>query len=126
MELLVVKEFTFDAAHYLPNHPGKCAMLHGHTYKLQIGIKGPIDIETGMVIDFGNMKEVVKKLIIDKLDHSCLNELTGFPNIPSAENMVEWVVHKLNSYLENEMEGLVMLHFVRLYETPTSYAEWRA
>ncbi len=134
MEITVVKEFTFDAAHYLPNHPGKCKNLHGHTYKLQIGVKGEIDPKTGMVVDFGRLKELVDSIIVEKLDHHHLNsllDLTGpdlqnFPNLnPTAEQMVRWVVLILNSYFLKEWEGLVALNFVRLYETPTSYAEWR-
>jgi len=130
MEITVVKEFTFDAAHYLPNHPGKCKHLHGHTYRLQVGVKGPIDPETGMVTDFGILKDIVKMYVIDKLDHSFLNEsldLFYLPNgAPTAENMVVWIVKVLNEFVLEEWEGLVKLHFLRLYETPTSYAEWRA
>ncbi len=122
MQIEVVKEFTFDSAHCLPAHPGKCKNVHGHTYKLQVGFKGPINPETGMVIDFGNVKEIVKDLIIDKLDHAMLNEVnwSGFPKeTPTAENMVEWIVGVLSGAIE------VPVNSVRLYETPTSYAEWK-
>lgn len=122
MEITVVKEFTFDAAHYLPNHPGKCKNTHGHTYRLQIGYKGEIHPDTGMVIDFSDIKELVKEEIVDKLDHQFLNQLSstdGFPShLSTAENMVIWIVNKLIPIAGR-------LCFVRLYETPTSYAEWR-
>ena len=123
MEITVVKEFTFDAAHYLPNHPGKCKNTHGHTYRLQVGYKGDINPDTGMVIDFSDIKKLVKEEIVDKLDHQFLNQLSstdGFPShLSTAENMVIWIVNKL-IYTPGK------LCFVRLYETPTSYAEWRA
>jgi len=122
MEITVVKEFTFDAAHYLPNHPGKCKNIHGHTYRLQVGYKGDINPDTGMVIDFSDIKELVKEEIVDKLDHQFLNQLSstdGFPShLSTAENMVIWIVNKLIPIAGR-------LCFVRLYETPTSYAEWR-
>jgi 6-pyruvoyltetrahydropterin/6-carboxytetrahydropterin synthase len=134
LEITVVKEFTFEASHYLPDHPGKCKNLHGHTYKLQVGVKGEVDPKTGMVVDFGRLKELVDSIIVEKLDHYHLNSLSfihsdlqDFPSrLPTAEQMVKWIVLTLNSYFLDEWEGLVLLSFVRLYETPTSYAEWRA
>ena len=141
MEITVVKEFSFAASHFLPNHPGKCQNLHGHTYKLQVGVRGKVDPETGMVVDFGKLKNLVEKTIIEKLDHGYLNTMGGrakdkgdkdlqtFPhNLPTAELMVEWIVRTLGEYLLNEWEDLVILCFVRLYEspiTPVAYAEWR-
>lgn len=124
MEITVVKEFTFDAAHQLPNHPGKCKNVHGHTYRMQIGIKGAVDPNTGMVVDFSEVKELVNQRIINKLDHSYLNDQLPYES-PTAENMVVWIVEKLYDLFAVEWEGKVRLSFVRLYETPTSYAEWR-
>ena len=126
--ITVVKEFTFDAAHYLPNYDGPCSNLHGHTYKLQVGIKGEID-ESGMVMDFKKLKEMVQSYV-NALDHSYLNELEGrefgaFPaKMPTAEKMVEWFVRHVSSDLAYADTSL-RLDFIRLYETPTSYAEWR-
>lgn len=123
-QVTVVKEFTFDAAHYLPNHPGKCKNFHGHTYKLQVGITGEIDAETGMVADFSFVKEVVQD-IVSLIDHVCLNEIKSdtFPAYqPTAERMVLWVRNVL--FLRwTPVNSKVS--FIRLYETPTSYAEWR-
>ncbi len=125
MKITVVKEFTFDSAHYLPWHKGKCQTMHGHTYRLQIGVRGGID-EDGLVIDFSDLKRLVNALIVNQLDHKNLNEveLKDFPcESPTAENMVKWIVEQLEEEI-NGHNGLV-LAFVRLYETPTSYAEWR-
>ena len=132
MEITVVKEFTFDAAHKLPGHPGKCKNLHGHTYRLQVGVKGPIDPEAGMVVDFATVKEIVESTIVNALDHSYLNEMDRaeddlFPKQnPTAELMVAWMVRALANFFNEQWEGIVKLALVRLYETPTSYAEWRA
>lgn len=119
MKIMVVKEFTFDAAHHLPDYDGPCQNLHGHSYKLQIGVRGEVDKPTGMVVDFSELKKVVNKEIINKLDHTYLNEVMGdFPSyMPTAENMVQWIVSRLRR--------MYKLSFVRLYETSTSYAEWR-
>ena len=126
--ITVVKEFTFDAAHRLPNYLGKCVNLHGHTYKLQVGFRGAIDPETGLVVDFSNLKVMVKDAIIQHLDHAYLNEITldGFPSeMPTAENMIIWMVARLCAANTRFARGLnVELVLVRLWETPTSYAEW--
>jgi len=122
-KITVVKEFTFDAAHYLPGYDGKCSNLHGHRFVLQVGVKGTV-LSNGMVIDFSELKEIVNQKLAG-LDHSYLNEvdLPDFPNeMPTAENMVLWIRDKLQNYLRMAA-GLLL--FIRLYETPTSYAEWR-
>jgi len=127
-EIRIVKELTFEAAHYLPKYNGKCRALHGHSYKLQIGIRGMVNSETGMVMDFGELKAIIKGLFIDALDHSFLNEnlLPFFPNeCSTAENMVMWLVDKLSKYFEQANQS-IKVDFVRLYETATSYAEWRS
>jgi 6-pyruvoyltetrahydropterin/6-carboxytetrahydropterin synthase len=124
MEITVVKEFTFDAAHQLPYHAGKCKGLHGHTYRMQIGIKGVANPHTGMVVDFSEVKELVNQKIINKLDHSYLNDQLPYES-PTAENMVIWIIERLYDLFAIEWEGKARLSFVRLYETPTSYAEWR-
>ena len=117
--ILVVKEFTFDAAHFLPDYDGPCAALHGHSYRLQIGVIGPIQ-RNGMVMDFTQLKQKVQPLV-DMLDHHFLNDVKAksFPwQMPTAENMVRWIRRQL---LSEEFP----ISFIRLYETPTSYAEWR-
>jgi queuosine biosynthesis protein QueD len=93
--LCVVKEFTFDAAHNLVQYHGKCEKLHGHTYKLQIVVCGEKD-EEGMVIDFVELKEIVKREVLSYLDHAYINEI--IPQ-PSAENIAEWIWERLEKYL---------------------------
>ena len=72
--MFVLKEFEFDAAHYLPEYNGKCERLHGHTYKLVVKVEGTPDKE-GMVIDFIRLKNIVKEEVLSKLDHACLNDI---------------------------------------------------
>jgi 6-pyruvoyltetrahydropterin/6-carboxytetrahydropterin synthase len=125
--VLVSKEFTFDAAHHLHAYDGKCMNLHGHTYKVIFGISGYVD-ERGLVIDFGDIKEIWKQEIEIFLDHRYLNE-TLPPMNTTAENMVVWLYEKMQEALNKEERQKQYLgarvEFVRLYETPTSYAEAR-
>jgi 6-pyruvoyltetrahydropterin/6-carboxytetrahydropterin synthase len=122
--ITIVKEFTFDAAHYLPGHKGPCANLHGHTYRLQVGVAALSLNEQGMVMDFGYLKEAVNEEILAFIDHKYLNRMGAqdFPcNQPTAERMVQWIAKRLEPCIPKGTR----LAFVRLYETPTSYAEWR-
>ncbi|SDF78552.1 6-carboxytetrahydropterin synthase QueD [Sporolituus thermophilus] len=118
------KIFTFDAAHFLPGHQGKCANMHGHTYRLEVTVErkaggvasgGP---EDGMVIDFGRLNAIIKEQIIEKLDHKILNEC--FPFRPTSENMALYIFDYLNTALASDDVKVVR---VVLWETPTSYAE---
>ncbi|MCM3785251.1 6-carboxytetrahydropterin synthase QueD [Neobacillus mesonae] len=125
--VLVSKEFTFDAAHHLHCYEGKCKNLHGHTYKVVFGISG-IPGETGLTVDFGDVKEIWKNQIEGHLDHQYLNETLPAMNT-TAENMVVWIYEQMEAALQSEpyqsqIEG-GRTEFVRLYETPTSYAEVR-
>ncbi len=119
MVISVVKRFVFDAAHRIPKHPGKCKNLHGHTYFLDVGVSGDVD-EAGMIFDFGDLKSVISPLI-EKFDHAYLNDIY---NNPTAEVMVGDIVMSLEYKLKSQY-GL-KLCLVRLWETPTSYAEWTA
>jgi 6-pyruvoyltetrahydropterin/6-carboxytetrahydropterin synthase len=125
--VLVSKEFTFDAAHHLHCYEGKCKNLHGHTYKVIFGLSGFVD-ERGLMIDFGDIKDIWKNEIEIFLDHRYLNETLPLMNT-TAENMVVWIFEKMEEALQQEerqkqyMDARV--EFVRLYETPTSYAEAR-
>jgi 6-pyruvoyltetrahydropterin/6-carboxytetrahydropterin synthase len=123
--VLVSKEFTFDAAHHLHCYEGKCKNLHGHTYKVVFGISGFVD-EIGLVIDFGDIKEIWKQEIETYLDHRYLNETLPKMNT-TAENMVVWIYEKMKESLNKRSEKYndLRVEFVRLYETPTSYAEVR-
>ncbi|MGE7758753.1 6-carboxytetrahydropterin synthase QueD [Peribacillus sp. NPDC097895] len=121
--VLVSKEFTFDAAHHLHDYEGKCKNLHGHTYKVIFGLSGYTD-SRGLMIDFGDIKDIWKNEIEIHLDHRYLNETLPLMNT-TAENMVVWIYEKMAGALSlKEYEG-ARVEFVRLYETPTSYAEAR-
>ena len=111
--VFITKEFTFDSAHQLKWHKGKCKNLHGHTYKLQITIQGALN-KDGIVIDFGDLKKIVKEKVIEKLDHQFLNEII---KNPTAENMVVWMWEQLEKELK--------LFEIKLWETPTSYATYQ-
>lgn len=120
--VLVSKEFTFDAAHHLHNYEGKCKNLHGHTYRAVLGLSGYTD-ERGLMIDFSDIKEIWKEKIEIYLDHRYLNE-TLPPMNTTAENIVVWIYEKLSeALLETQRYNGARVEFVRLYETPTSYAE---
>lgn len=125
--VMVVKEFTFDAAHHLHAYEGKCMNLHGHTYKAVFGVSA-IPGETGLAMDFGDIKHIWKSSIEGWLDHRYLNESLP-PMNTTAENMVVWLFRQMEQALHSEpyrwqiREGRT--EFVRLYETPTSYAEAR-
>lgn len=110
----VCKRFVFDAAHFIPGHPGKCGKLHGHRWTVDVELKGPMNM-MGMVMDFGDLKAIAQQYI-DMLDHSNLNET--FPN-PTAEHIASALANSLRN------KGLTALWSVRVYETPDSYAEWR-
>jgi 6-pyruvoyltetrahydropterin/6-carboxytetrahydropterin synthase len=110
------KIFTFDSAHKLENYDGDCKYLHGHTYKLEVTVRGVRDYR-GMVIDFKDLKTAVKEEIISVLDHRYLNEIFDFN--PTCENMVEWIFEKLDGKLSLNDSNLQK---ITLWETPTSYA----
>lgn len=120
--LNLTKRFEFEAAHQLPYHDGKCARLHGHSYVLEVTIRGPIkedngDPDSGMVLDFARVKEAVKPLIEFQLDHFSLNEVI---DNPTAEHMVWWLIGEIPKALPTRVE----LVKVRLYETSTAWVEW--
>lgn len=108
--LSVTKVFTFDSAHQLPNHPGKCRRLHGHTYKLEVTVEAELDVKTGMVLDFYDLSSVVKDKVVSRLDHRYLND---FIENSTAENLCLWIANELAE---------LPLKQVRLWETPTSHA----
>ena len=111
MELF--KEFTFEAAHLLPNVPvgHKCARLHGHSFKLIVHVEGPVDPELGWVIDFGDISAEVKP-VINELDHYYLNDIPGLEN-PTSEVLVRWIWDRLE-------ESVPFLSALDLRETCTS------
>ena len=116
----ICKIFTFDSAHQLPWHDGKCRNLHGHTYKLEVYLKGKLN-DNGILLDFGDLKIVVNRDIVEKLDHKMLNEI--YEN-PTAEIMAKRIFITLNNHFityPNE----VRVSKIILWETPTSKVIYR-
>lgn len=116
----IAKEFTFDAAHSLPNSDGPCKRLHGHTYRVRVVARGPIQPingapEEGMVVDFTRIKEVFKRRIESVCDHQFLNETVPVERT-TAELLAAWMLRELRAELPQVIA-------VRLHETPTSFAE---
>jgi len=95
----IYKEFTFEAAHRLPNvHPGhKCARLHGHSFRVEIHVRGEVGLQSGWVLDFADIADAFKPLR-ERLDHNYLNEIEGLSN-PTSELLAEWIWIKLQSAL---------------------------
>ena len=118
------KEFEFEAAHHLVNYDGPCANVHGHSYKLQVTVSGNVDIHRQdiasdcMVIDFKNLKGIVEMAVIDSHDHADLNAI--YAN-PTAEIMVIEMFYTISGLLPRD----VKLESVKLWETSTSFAEYR-
>lgn len=83
----LMKEFRFEAAHWLPGFPEghKCRRLHGHSFRFEVWVKGPIDPATGVFLDYGDIKAALKPLV-DRLDHHCLNDLGAQWNEPLLRN----------------------------------------
>ena len=105
-------EFTFEAAHRLPNVPPdhKCARLHGHSFHVRVTVTGPVDPKLGWVIDFADVKKAFAPLHT-VLDHHYLNEIEGLEN-PTSEVLAQWIW----GWLEPE---LPMLSAVEVRETCT-------
>ncbi len=125
----LTKTFTFDMAHRLSFHKGKCWNLHGHTYKLEVTVGGDAD-ENGMVIDFNDMKNICMEKVVDVLDHSTViyekDELMMnnfpmqlqhviMPYEPTAENLCLWISDRLE-------EGGLKIKQVAVWETASSKA----
>jgi len=140
----VTKEFSFEMAHALWNYDGPCRNVHGHSYRLFVTLYGkplmePDNPKNGMVIDFSDLKKIVKKEIVDVFDHSVVvsrhfdkekKEMFAvlFGNTvlvdyqPTCENLVSDFADRIGRLLPSGIK----LHSLKLYETATSYAEWHA
>jgi len=141
-KLRLTKIFEFEAAHALHDYDGLCRNIHGHSYKLHVTITGSTITDSkspkyGMVMDFGDLKQIIKPNIIDLFDHSILlsskenleyikSENNLFKRIhildfqPTAENMVLHFVGIIKPLLPEGIE----LYSIKLFETATSFAEW--
>ncbi|SMG32864.1 6-pyruvoyl trahydropterin synthase family protein [Arenibacter troitsensis] len=141
----ITKQFNFETGHALFGYDGKCRNVHGHSYKLSVTVIGkPITdtthVKLGMVIDFGDLKRIVKEEIVDQFDHATVfnkntphvelaQELTdrGHNVIlanyqPTSENMVLDFADRIKARLPKN----ISLHSLKLQETDTSFAEWYA
>lgn len=87
----IFKEFVFEAAHRLPNVPEghKCGRLHGHSFRAELHVEGPVDAQTGWIIDFAEITSAFRP-IYERLDHHFLNEIEGLEN-PTSENLARWI-----------------------------------
>ncbi len=118
----ITKIFRFEAAHHLPGHQGKCANPHGHSYRLEITLRGPVkdapnQSDNGMVMDFGDLSQVVRASVIERLDHQDLNLVTGLHT--TAENLAHWIWDTLVA--TGLDDGI--LHRIRLWETESCFVE---
>ena len=93
------KDFTFEAAHRLPNVPEghKCARLHGHSFRVRVTVQGPVGEHTGWVMDFAELKAAFRPLD-ERLDHRYLNEIPGLEN-PTSEILAQWIWRELQGEL---------------------------
>ena len=143
-KIRITKQFNFEMAHALKDYDGPCKNIHGHSYELFVTVTGIPNNDSdspknGMLIDFGDLKRIVKKTIVDELDHALiLNKNTSsasistlknnFANIilvdyqPTSENMLIDFAARLQKELPSEIK----LHSMKLRETITSFAEWYA
>ena len=144
-KIRITKQFNFETGHALYGYDGKCKNVHGHSYKLNVTVIGtPIHdsnhVKNGMVIDFGDLKKIVKEEIVDQFDHATvLNKNTPHIELaeelmkrdhnvilvdyqPTSENMITDFANKIKARLPKNIE----LFSLRLQETETSFAEWFA
>lgn len=118
MDVRLVREFSFEAAHRLPNaSPGhKCGRLHGHSFRVEVVCEGEADRKTGWLVDFAEIKRAFSELH-ELLDHQYLNEIEGLDN-PTSENIAKWIWVRLKP-------RLAPLAQVNVAETSTLRCEYR-
>lgn len=148
-EVTITKTVEFDAGHRVPDHKSKCRNMHGHRYKLLVTLSGividePGSSDNGMVVDFGDVKDIATKVIHDRFDHAFIvweqdtlglealrvlgdsHNTVVVPFVPTAENLAAYCFDLLdgafNRVYSSNTNG-VQLHCVRLFETPNSYAD---
>lgn len=93
------KVFSIEAAHRLPHVPEghKCRRLHGHSFRIEIHVSGPVEPETGWVMDYAEISRIAGP-VIERLDHNCLNDIPGLEN-PTSENLAIWLWRQLQTAL---------------------------
>ncbi|HET9442714.1 MAG TPA: 6-carboxytetrahydropterin synthase QueD [Acidimicrobiales bacterium] len=112
MRTSVTRVFTFEAAHQLPWHTGKCRELHGHSYRLEVTVEGPVG-DQGIVVDFADIRAVVEREVVARYDHRFLNDLL---DNPTAELVAGDIWKRV------EAAGLAVAR-IRLWETSDSFVE---
>jgi 6-pyruvoyltetrahydropterin/6-carboxytetrahydropterin synthase len=123
-DMLLRKEFTFDAAHNLVRYHGKCEALHGHTYRLAVVLEGEPD-EDGMILDFTELSRIVRERVVARLDHAYINDIL---EQPTAENIALWVWGQIEEDVSARTDSRpgCALSSVEIWETPASCAVLRA
>jgi len=113
----IFRAFTIEAAHRLPNVPAghKCSRLHGHSFRIELHVRGEIDARTGWVMDFADLKAAFEP-VFARLDHQYLNEIPGLEN-PTSENLARWIWNEMKSRLPQ-------LSKIVIHETCTSGCEY--
>ena len=144
-KIRITKEFTFETGHALYGHDGKCKNIHGHSYKLSVTVLGnPVsdsnDPKFGMIMDFSDLKKIVKEEIVDRFDHATIfNKNT--PHIDLANNLKslghnvvlvdyqptsKMLVTDFADKIKNRLPKNIKLFSLKLRETASCYAEWYA
>ena len=113
----ITQAFTFEAAHRLPRVPEthRCFRMHGHSYRVELCLEGPVDPVTGFVVDFFDVEAAFGPLL-RRLDHHCLNDIEGLEN-PTAETIAVWIWDRVKP-------DLPQVAVVRVFETPQCWAEY--
>lgn len=141
----ITTRIEFDAGHRIPNHKSNCKNLHGHRYAIEVTVTGPIHDDSkssdfGMVIDFSDVKKIIKDLVVDRWDHAFivyqddkeivnfLNTLPNhktviFPVVPTAENMASQAYLILSIEFNKRFNHQLKIKQIRMYETPNSWAD---
>jgi 6-pyruvoyltetrahydropterin/6-carboxytetrahydropterin synthase len=142
--LRITKEFSFEAAHALKDYDGPCRGIHGHSYILSVGVSGTPESgsrspKRGMILDFSELKKLVKQAVIDEVDHALIipSDLAASVLLPLRETYSKVVVVDYQPTSENLLVDFagrirkvlppgVMLCYMKLRETESSFAEWFA
>jgi 6-pyruvoyltetrahydropterin/6-carboxytetrahydropterin synthase len=120
MQHEVMIQMSFSSAHYLRNYVGKCANLHGHNYKVELHVRGRKLNETGMLIDFADLKAATRK-VVDYLDHRNLNDLPPFDKEidSTAEEIAAYFLREVGAQLNDDH---IQVYKVRVWETENCVA----
>ena len=122
---ILSKSFVFSAAHYLDRYKGECSNLHGHNWRVIVKIKGEILNDIGILVDFKEIKEIIKSTIMNRLDHKYLNQC--LPLNPTAENLSAWIFGQISDELKKNDEYMsrgIKVESITVYEGDDSCCEF--